>query len=173
MVERLMAENLDMVVGARAERGEEAYRRGHRTGNRLLNSVVAMVFGRSFVDMLSGFRVFSRRFVKSFPALSAGFEIETELTVHALELDLPVAEMTTPYYARPEGSRSKLSTWQDGFRILWLILKLYRSERPLAFFGILGVILGICQSVSRFRFSPHTLRKGWCRACPQRCCRQA
>jgi glycosyltransferase involved in cell wall biosynthesis len=143
MIERLMAENLDMVVGARAERADEAYRRGHRTGNRLLSGVVAMVFGRTFDDMLSGFRVFSRRFVKSFPALSAGFEIETELTVHALELDLPVAEVPTPYYARPGGSSSKLNTWQDGFRILWLIFKLYRSERPLAFFGALGAVLGV------------------------------
>jgi glycosyltransferase involved in cell wall biosynthesis len=142
MVERLMGENLDMVVGVRTEREEEAFRRGHRMGNRLLNGVVAMIFGRTFIDMLSGFRVFSRRFVKSFPALSTGFEIETELTVHALELDLPVAEVPTPYYARPEGSRSKLKTWQDGARILWLILRLYRSERPLAFFSILGAVLG-------------------------------
>ena len=143
MVEQLFVDNLDMVVGARAERAEEAYRRGHRMGNRLLGVAVAMVFGRTFVDMLSGFRVFSHRFVKSFPALSTGFEIETELTVHALELDLPVAEVRTPYYARPEGSQSKLKTWQDGLRILWLILKLCRSERPLAFFSTLGAVLGV------------------------------
>jgi len=143
MVERLMAENLDMVVGARAEREEAAYRRGHRTGNRLLTGFVAIMFGRTIVDMLSGFRVFSRRFVKSFPVLSGGFEIETELTVHALELDLPIAEVRTPYSARPEGSYSKLSTWRDGFRILSMIFKLYRSERPLAFFGTVGIALGI------------------------------
>ncbi len=99
------------------------------------------MFGRTFNDMLSGYRVFSRRFVKSFPLLSAGFEIETELTVHALELGLAVAEIETPYYARPEGSESKLSTWSDGFRILWTIVELYRSERPLRFFGALGVAL--------------------------------
>jgi glycosyltransferase involved in cell wall biosynthesis len=143
MVERLTAENLDMVVGARAERGEGAYRRGHRTGNRLLTGVVAMVFGRTIVDMLSGFRVFSRRFVKSFPVQSGGFDIETELTVHALELDLPVVEVSTQYYPRPEGSHSKLSTWRDGFWILWTILRLCRHERPLAFFGAIGLALGI------------------------------
>jgi glycosyltransferase involved in cell wall biosynthesis len=143
MVERLLAENLDMVVGVRAERGEDAFRRGHRIGNWLLNGVVATIFGRTVVDMLSGFRVFSRRFVKSFPVLSTGFEIETELTVHALELGVPIGEVPTPYFARPEGSRSKLRTWQDGFRILWLILKLYRSERPLAFFGIIGAVLAL------------------------------
>jgi hypothetical protein len=93
--------------------------------------------------VLSGFRVFSRRFVKSFPVLSGGFEIETELTVHAFELGLPVAEVQTPYYARPKGSYSKLSTWRDGFGILWMILKLYRSERPLAFFGAMGLCFGI------------------------------
>src|SRR6516164_9464540 len=125
MVEQLLAENLDMVVGARAERAEKTYRRGHRTGNRLLTGFVARALGRPVGDMLSGFRVFSRRFVKSFPALSRGFEIETEFTVHALELDLPIAEVPTPYYARPEGSQSKLSTWYDGFRILRTIIKLY------------------------------------------------
>ncbi len=143
MVKRLMAENLDMVVGARADSGAQAYRRGHRTGNWLLTGFVAMMFGRTIVDMLSGFRVFSRRFVKSFPVLSGGFEIETELTVHALELDLPVAEIPTPYYARQEGSRSKLSTWRDGFRILWMIFEIYRYERPLAFFGAIGISLGM------------------------------
>ena len=93
------------------------------------------MFGRSFTDILSGYRVFSRRFVKSFPVLSGGFEIETELTVHALELELPVGEIATPYYSRPLGSASKLSTWRDGFRILWTVFKLYRAERPLSLFG--------------------------------------
>ena len=101
------------------------------------------MFGKTFSDMLSGYRVFSRRFVKSFPMLSGGFEIETELVVHALELGLPVAEIDTPYYARPEGSASKLSTWSDGFRILWTILQLYRSERPLTFFGAFGAVLAV------------------------------
>ncbi len=145
MIARLVDEQLDMVVATRVESDSEgqAYRRGHRTGNWLLTGFVTRIFGRSFTDMLSGYRVFSRRFVKSLPILSGGFEIETELTVHALELELPVGEMATPYYARPTGSESKLSTWSDGFRILWTILKLYRAERPLPFFGSIGVALAI------------------------------
>src|ERR1700742_54049 len=134
MIARLIEEKLDMVVGARVHREEAAYRRGHQTGNRLLTGFVTNIFGQSFSDMLSGYRVFSRRFVKSFPVLSGGFEIETELTIHALELELPVAEINTPYYARPKGSASKLNTWRDGSRILWSILQIYRSERPLPFF---------------------------------------
>ena len=101
------------------------------------------MFGQAFTDILSGYRVFSRRFVKSFPVLSDGFEIETELTVHALELAMPVAEVETPYFARPEGSVSKLNTWRDGFRILGTILKLYRSEKPLRFFTIIGLFLAL------------------------------
>jgi hypothetical protein len=143
MIERLLAERLDMVVGSRVDREVAAYRAGHRTGNWLLTAFVASVFGPTFNDMLSGYRVFSRRFVKSFPLLSGGFEIETELTIHALELGLAVAEIDTPYYARPHGSASKLSTWRDGYRILWTILQLYRSERPLPFFGALGIALAI------------------------------
>jgi glycosyltransferase involved in cell wall biosynthesis len=142
MIALLLEERLDMVVAARAHEDEAAYRPGHVTGNRLLTGFVDTVFGAAFSDILSGYRVFSRRFVKSFPVLSGGFEIETELTVHALELELPVAEIRTPYYARPEGSESKLSTWRDGFRILGTILKLYRSERPLAFFSSVGLALG-------------------------------
>jgi glycosyltransferase involved in cell wall biosynthesis len=143
MIAHLLAARLDMVVAVRVDTVEAAYRRGHRTGNRLLTRFVASVFGATFTDMLSGYRVFSRRFVKSFPVLSGGFEIETELTVHALELGLPVSEWRTPYYARPEGSESKLSTWRDGWRILWTIIRLYRSERPLQFFGGLGLSLAI------------------------------
>ena len=143
MIARLMDDRLDMVVAARADREEAAYRSGHRVGNRLLTGFVAHVFGRAFTDMLSGYRVFSRRFVKSFPVLSGGFEIETELTIHALELGLPVAEVATPYYARPVGSASKLNTWADGLRILGTILKLYRSERPLTFFAALGIALAL------------------------------
>src|SRR3954471_23777435 len=109
MIGRLVDERLDMVVAARVDREEAAYRRGHRTGNRLLTGFVQQIFGQSFTDMLSGYRAFSRRFVKSFPVLSGGFEIETELTIHALELELPVGEVSTPYYARPEGSASKLN----------------------------------------------------------------
>jgi hypothetical protein len=143
MIARLLDERLDMVVGTRVHQQQEAYRAGHVAGNRLLTGFVARVFGESITDMLSGYRVFSRRFVKSFPALSGGFEIETELTVHALELGLPVAEVDTPYYARPAGSASKLNTWRDGFRILWTIGKLYRSERPLVFFTGIGLALAI------------------------------
>jgi glycosyltransferase involved in cell wall biosynthesis len=143
MIARLVEDRLDMVVAARVPRDEAAYRPGHRTGNRLLTSFVASIFRMTFTDILSGYRVFSRRFVKSFPVLSGGFEIETELTVHALELGLPVGEIATPYYARPHGSASKLSTWRDGVRILATILKMYRSERPLSFFTVLGVALAI------------------------------
>ncbi|MDO9413180.1 MAG: glycosyltransferase [Pseudolabrys sp.] len=143
MVEKLLHDRLDMVVGNRIDQEVAAYRAGHRTGNWLLTSSVASMFGSSVNDMLSGYRVFSRRFVKSFPMLSGGFEIETELVIHALELGLPVAEIDTPYYARPEGSVSKLSTWSDGFRILWTILQMYRSERPLIFFGAFGSLLAL------------------------------
>ncbi len=143
MIDALLADRLDMVVATRVDREEAAYRPGHRAGNWLLTSFVANIFGRAFTDILSGYRVFSRRFVKSFPILSGGFEIETELTVHALELELPVGEVATPYYSRPSGSASKLKTWRDGFRILWTVLKLYRAERPLSLFGAFGIALGI------------------------------
>jgi glycosyltransferase involved in cell wall biosynthesis len=143
MIEKLLAEHLDMVVGLRVDQEQAAYRRGHRTGNWMLTSFLSSVFGQAFKDILSGYRVFSRRFVKSFPVLSDGFEIETELTVHALELAMPVAEVETPYYARPEGSFSKLNTWGDGFRILRTILKLYRTEKPLRFFSAIGAFLAL------------------------------
>ncbi|HEY0849495.1 MAG TPA: glycosyltransferase family 2 protein [Bradyrhizobium sp.] len=141
MIEKLVSGHLDMVVGLRVDQSVAAYRPGHRAGNWMLTSFLASVFGETFRDILSGYRVFSRRFVKSFPVLSDGFEIETELSVHALELALPVAEVSTPYYARPEGSFSKLNTWRDGFRILGTILKLYRSEKPLRFFTAIGIFL--------------------------------
>lgn len=141
MIEKLLAGHLDMVVGLRVDQSVAAYRPGHRTGNWMLTTFLASVFGEAFKDILSGYRVFSRRFVKSFPVLSDGFEIETELSVHALELALPVAEISTPYFARPEGSFSKLNTWRDGFRILGTILRLYRSEKPLRFFTAIGVFL--------------------------------
>ncbi|WBO24089.1 glycosyltransferase family 2 protein [Sphingomonas abietis] len=141
LVERLIDENLDMVVGSRRSEVELAYRRGHRLGNRMLTGMLAQLFGRSFSDILSGYRVFSRRFVKSFPILSAGFEIETEISVHALELRMPVSEIETEYGARPEGSASKLSTYRDGWRILKTILNLYRIERPVLFFGNIGLLL--------------------------------
>lgn len=143
MIEKLVNEHLDMVVGLRVDQEVAAYRPGHRFGNRMLTGFLSSVFGQAFKDILSGYRVFSRRFVKSFPVLSDGFEIETELTVHALELAMPVAEVETPYYARPEGSVSKLNTYRDGFRILGTILKLYRSEKPLRFFTVIGAFLAL------------------------------
>ncbi|PSO16369.1 glycosyltransferase family 2 protein [Bradyrhizobium sp. MOS003] len=143
MIDRLLDDHLDMVVGLRVDQVQAAYRLGHRTGNRMLTGFLASTFGHAFKDILSGYRVFSRRFVKSFPVLSDGFEIETELAVYALELSLPVAEIETPYYARPEGSFSKLNTWRDGFRILGTMVKLYRSERPLRFFAVIGGLLAM------------------------------
>jgi len=143
LVSRLLDEQLDMVVGARVTQADAAYRRGHKFGNALLTGMLTRLFGRSFSDILSGYRVFSRRFVKSFPVLSSGFEIETEISVHALELKMPVAEIETPYFARPEGSESKLSTYGDGFRILNTIVQLYRLERPLLFFGVIGALLAL------------------------------
>jgi glycosyltransferase involved in cell wall biosynthesis len=143
MIDKLLDERLDMVVGLRVDQTQAAYRLGHRTGNRMLTEYLSSTFGQAFKDILSGYRVFSRRFVKSFPVLSDGFEIETELAVYALELSLPVAEVETPYYARPEGSVSKLNTWRDGFRIFGTMLKLYRSERPLRFFTVIGILLAL------------------------------
>jgi glycosyltransferase involved in cell wall biosynthesis len=141
LVRCLLEEQLDMVVGARKSEVEQAYRRGHRFGNRLLTGMLARIFGRTFTDILSGYRVFSRRFVKSFPALARGFETETEISVHALELAVPVAEIVTTYAARPQGSESKLSTWRDGWRILSTILHLFRIERPVLFYGGIATAL--------------------------------
>ena len=144
MLARLVREQLDMVNGVRRTEIDAAYRAGHRLGNVVLTSIVARIFGNRSRDMLSGYRVFSRRFVKSFPALSAGFEIETEFTVHALELRMPIAEMETPYKDRPPGSHSKLNTFRDGLRILRTILVLVKEERPLQFFGVIcGVLAAI------------------------------
>jgi hypothetical protein len=143
LIARLLADRLDMVVAARIQGDEAAYRTGHRLGNRLFSAAVDWVFNATLSDILSGYRVFSRRFVKSFPVLSRGFEIEIELTVHALELELPMAEVPTPYFARPAGSASKLSTWRDGLRILATIVGLCRTERPLAFFSGLGSVLAV------------------------------
>jgi glycosyltransferase involved in cell wall biosynthesis len=141
MVRMLLEEQLDMVVGTRQHEAAEAYRGGHVMGNRLFTGLLARLFGRSFSDIFSGYRVFSRRFVKSFPALSQGFEIETEISVHALELRMPVGELVTSYGARPEGSASKLSTYRDGWRILKTIGTLYRVERPVLFYGGLGALM--------------------------------
>lgn len=143
MVERLIGENLDMLVGRRETDQTLAYRAGHKFGNKVLTGFVAKIFGRSFTDILSGYRVFSKRFVKSFPALSTGFETETELTVHALELNMPSDEVITKYKSRPEGSESKLNTYRDGFRILFTIFKLFRQERPLIFFSLISGFLAL------------------------------
>jgi glycosyltransferase involved in cell wall biosynthesis len=143
LITLLISEHLDMVVGARKSEVEAAYRRGHRFGNAMLTGMLARLFGRSFTDILSGYRIFSRRFVKSFPVLAVGFEIETEMSVHALEMRMPVAERITAYAARPEGSVSKLSTYRDGWRILNTIFKLYRFERPLAFFGTIAGFIAL------------------------------
>ncbi|MBU4263734.1 MAG: glycosyltransferase family 2 protein [Proteobacteria bacterium] len=143
MIDRLLSEQLDMVVGSRltSHAGAASFRLGHQFGNRLLTGFVTLLFGRSLTDMLSGFRVMSRRFVKSFPALSKGFETETELTVHALELRMPITEIVTPYGSRPSGSESKLHTYRDGLRILLTIINLFKEERPLLFFTIVFALL--------------------------------
>lgn len=141
MARMIAADRLDMVVGTRKHDAAEAYRGGHVIGNRIFTRLLSGLFGRSFTDIFSGYRVFSRRFVKSFPVLSEGFEIETEMSVHALELRMPVGEIETRYLARPEGSHSKLSTFRDGWRILKTIVTLYRIERPVLFFGGIGAIL--------------------------------
>lgn len=141
MVAKLVTEQLDMVVGCRIDSEQAAYRAGHRLGNALFTGFVAKLFGNRFTDILSGYRVLSRRYAKSFPALAKGFEIETELTVHALELRMPIAEISTPYGKRLEGSQSKLSTFRDGLRILVMILELFKDERPLQFFGLISGLL--------------------------------
>ncbi len=146
MIELLRRDRLDMVTATRVSDAQGAYRRGHRAGNTLLTGLVAKLFGARVTDMLSGYRVFSRRFVKSFPALAGGFETETELTVHALQLALPLGELEAAYRERPVGSASKLHTVTDGLRILRLILMLVKDERPLPFFSLCGTgffVLGI------------------------------
>ncbi len=143
MLKCAINKDLDMVNGARVSSGDDAYRPGHALGNRILTKIVAFVFGDRIQDMLSGFRVFSRRFVKSFPALSGGFEIETELTIHALELRLPMAEIETNYKGRLEGSESKLHTYRDGLIILKMIAVLIKEERPLQFFALVAALLGM------------------------------
>jgi len=140
LVERLVGENLDMVVGRRIETHQAAYRAGHRLGNRVLTGLVRWLFDAKIDDMLSGYRVFSRRFVKSFPSFSREFEIETELTVHAMQMRMPVAELGTDYKERPPGSTSKLRTFRDGWRILMTISNLMRNERPLLFFSLIGLL---------------------------------
>ena len=142
-IELVIRDGFDFVNIARVSTALEAYRRGHRFGNAVLTRIVSTFFGRQSRDMLSGYKVLSRRFVKSFPAMSSGFETETELTVHALEMRMPMAELSAHYKERPQGSISKLRTYRDGWRILMLISRLVKDERPLAFFGSLGGLLGL------------------------------
>ena len=163
LVDKLLDDHLDMVVGCRQAEvsvAGDAYRRGHQWGNRMLTQSVVSIFGGNFTDMLSGYRVFSRRYAKSFPALSHGFETETELTVHALELRMPYGEVMTAYGARPEGSVSKLSTYRDGWRILKTIGRLYVRERPLAFFGIFALILALASVLLSLPLLVEYLREG-------------
>jgi glycosyltransferase involved in cell wall biosynthesis len=141
MVAMLLEQRLDMVTGIRVTDAAAAYRRGHRFGNRMLTGCVRLVFGDRITDMLSGYRVFSRRFVKSFPAMASGFETETEFTVHALEQSMPLGELVTAYHERPAGSASKLRTYVDGMRILRTIVTLVKNERPLWFFGVASACL--------------------------------
>ena len=143
MIKTLLENQLDMVNGARVTQIEEAYRAGHRFGNWMLTTMVSLIFGNRFKDMLSGYRIFSRRYVKSFPALAVGFETETELTVHALHLRMPTSEVETPYKDRPIGSTSKLSTFKDGFRILWMILVLIKEEKPMPFFSLISAAFAL------------------------------
>ncbi|QYA03889.1 glycosyltransferase [Rhizobium sp. B21/90] len=140
LIDALISDELDFVNGSRVSTLSGAYRPGHQFGNRLLSGIVRWIFGPQFSDMLSGYKVLSRRFVKSFPAMSSGFETETELAVHALELRMPCAELPTPYSERPEGSVSKLNTVRDGARIMLMIVKLIKEERPLMFFGLFGLL---------------------------------
>lgn len=143
MIELAMSGPFDLVNCVRQATGDEAYRGGHQIGNRVLTGVVRLIFGNRILDMLSGYKVFSRRFVKSFPALSTGFDIETELSVHTLELSMPSAHLAGAYRGRPEGSESKLRTYRDGWRILMLIVRLIRHERPLVFFATLATLLAV------------------------------
>jgi glycosyltransferase involved in cell wall biosynthesis len=138
MVALALAEGFDLVNYVRREIEDASYRRGHRFGNQLLTGIVRKIFGDQIKDMLSGYKLLSRRFVKSFPALADGFDTETELTIHALELAMPVAHVTGPYKGRPEGSTSKLNTYRDGIRILWIILVLFKHERPMQLFSAVG-----------------------------------
>ena len=147
MIEKLVTEKLDMIAGKRVETAEAAYRRGHKFGNWLLTSLVRLFFKSPFEDMLTGYRVMSRRFVKSLPFMASGFGIETELTVHVARMMTPVAEVETHYKERPEGTVSKLRTYRDGWKILMTIAKLVRQERPLVFFGLVAILLALLSLV--------------------------
>ena len=161
LIDTLVEGNYDMVVGSREPvQEEQAYRRGHVLGNKVLTGIVRFIFGAGFTDMLSGYRVFSRRFVKTFPAFSGGFEIETELTIHALRLGLPYAEVATTYSERIEGSTSKLSTYKDGFRILFFIFFLFKEYRPFPFFSLISAGLALLSIAIAFPVFIHFFETG-------------
>jgi glycosyltransferase involved in cell wall biosynthesis len=143
MIDKLVSEKLDSVVAVRKATSDDAYRGGHVLGNKMITGLVSLMFERGFTDMLSGYRAMSKRFVKSFPATSSGFEIETEITIHSLQLKVPFGEIETKYDARPEGSQSKLSTWNDGFRILKMIIFLLKEQKPFYFFGVFFLFFSI------------------------------
>ncbi len=147
LIQHLMDHKLDMVVGKRIQADADSYPSGHRFGNALFNYILKLIFKSTFQDIFSGYRVFSRRFVKSFPALSGGFDIETELSVHSLEMYLPVDEVPTPYYERPDGSFSKLSTFGDGFKISLKIVRLFKEVKPLMFFGLISIFLAFLAGI--------------------------
>lgn len=166
LVDKLVTENLDMLVGRRVETHQAAYRLGHRLGNRVLTGLVGWLFGSPIDDMLSGYRVFSRRFVKSFPSFSREFEIETELTVHALQMRMAIAEVDTNYKERPPGSVSKLRTFRDGWRILVTIMNLMRNERPLLFFSLIGLLFLLAGGILAFPVFLEYLDTGYVRRFP-------
>jgi len=147
LIAKLVTEELDLVTGRRVHTEAAAYRAGHVLGNRMLTGLTSLMFGIELKDMLSGYRVMSRRFVKSFPFTAGGFAIETELTVHAVRLLMPMAEVDTSYKERPAGSASKLNTYRDGFRILFTIAHLVREERPLFFFGVIAAVLALVSAI--------------------------
>ena len=147
LVQKLLDESYDIVSGRRIATAKDAYRAGHVLGNKLLTGLTALMFNVRLLDMLTGYRIMSRRFVKSFPVISTGFAIETELTVHAVRLLMPMIEIDTKYKERPEGSVSKLSTYKDGFKILFTIISLVREERPFVFFGALFAIFAIASLI--------------------------
>lgn len=151
LIETLLSERADMVVGTRRGVTDDAGRTGHAFGNRIFNSLYKRLFGRDFTDIFSGYRVFTRRFVKSFPAVSGGFEIETEMSVHASQLKLPVSEIALDYGRRPDGSESKLSTFRDGARILKMFARLMKETQPLRFFGAFAVF---CLAIGLLLMAP-------------------
>ena len=160
LVDELIDKGLDMVVGTRTDVSGTAYRPAHKFGNRMLTLLVKAIFGDGFSDMLSGYRVFSRRFVKSFPLMSQGFEIETELTIHALQLEMPAAELPTRFKDRVEGSESKLETVSDGVRILWTIVTLLKQERPMYLFGMCALALMLLSLVLGYPVIAEYMRTG-------------